>query len=417
MLFSMFFGAGNFIFPPMVGKEAGENFYTAILFFCITAVVLPVLGIAAVAKSETFSHLVNRVDKVFALAFTVLLYIIIGPLLAIPRAANMPYAVTIAPFIGDNWLLVYTLIYFVFNYIICINKNTMVDTMGKWLTPIMLILIFVLFLVAFISPIGNLTMPLGKYASNPISSAFLDGYQTMDAMASLVFGITVITAMKGIGINNKRKLINNTIASGILAGIILMFIYIMLSYIGASSSMTFPNTKNGADILSLVTSHLFGIYGNVILGAIFLLACLTTTVGLISSASEYFSTFHKKLNYKFWVLIWSFASFCMANIGLNDILKYSTPILTTFYPISIVLIILSLINGFIDSSKLIYSTCVYVTFIIGLIYSLDEIKINIPIATDIIKFLPFYNVGLMWIMPAIVCFGVTYIIFILRKKG
>ncbi|HDX6329276.1 MULTISPECIES: branched-chain amino acid transport system II carrier protein [Campylobacter] len=417
MLFSMFFGAGNFIFPPMVGKEAGENLYEAIAFFCLTAVALPVLGIAAVAKSGTLDVLVKRVDRLFAPIFTISVYIIIGPLLAIPRAANMPYEVSLSPSFGDSLLFVYTAVYFIINYIICINKSTMIDTIGKWLAPIMLVLIFALFMASIINPLGELGEASGKYAISPMSSGFLDGYQTMDAMAALVFGIVVIQAMKSIGIKDNKRLANSVISSGILAGVILMSIYIILSYIGASSASRFPEAVNGANVLSLVTHYLFGFYGKFILGSIFLLACLTTTVGLIGSASEYFSSIVPKLSYKFWVFIWSFASFCMANIGLNDILNYSIPILTTFYPVSIVLILLALINNIINSSKLIYRSCVYLTLIISLAYSLEQIGIKLPVIVNIFKNIPFYDIGLGWVIPGIICFCVSYIIFILRKRG
>ncbi|AII15031.1 branched-chain amino acid transport system II carrier protein [Campylobacter iguaniorum] len=414
MLFSMFFGAGNFIFPPMVGKEAGINFYEAILFFCITAVLLPVLGIAAVAKSGTLDKLVYRVDKYFAPIFTILVYIIIGPLLAIPRAANMPYEISLSPYLADSWLVVYMVIYFVLNYIVCINKTAMIDTMGRWLTPIMLVLICLFFIVAIVGNMGEFSTPIGKYATSPASSGFLDGYQTMDAMAALVFGIVVVSSIKQIGVN--QSIVSTTIKSGVFAGIILACIYIMLAYIGASSASLFPDTKNGANILSLTTNYLFGGYGAIILGAIFLLACFTTTVGLISSASEYFSKFNHRLGYKFWVFAWSFLSFCMANIGLNEILKYSIPILTTFYPVSIVLIILSLIDHFIDSSKIVYRSCIYTTLVISLVHSLQESGL-LDYKFSVLNFLPFYDAGLGWIIPTLIAFCISYLIFRAKKRG
>lgn len=417
MLFSMFFGAGNFIFPPMVGKEAGDNLYQAILFFCMTAVALPVLGIAAVARSKSLDNLVNRVDKVFALTFTVLVYITIGPLLAIPRAASMPYEVSLAPIVGDNLLFIYSVIYFIANYLVCINKTTMIDAIGKWMAPIMLILIFVLFVASLINHMGEFGISSQRYASNPMSSGFLDGYQTMDAMASLVFGIVVINAMKNIGIKNEKHLVSATIKSGILAGIILMSIYMALSYLGASSATLFPDTKNGASILSSVTTYLFGYYGKFILGAIFLLACFTTTVGLVSSASDYFSSLLPKLKYKFWVFLWCFLSLFMTNLGLDGILTYSIPILSSFYPVSIMLIILALMNNYIESSKLIYRVCVYVTLIVSIVYSLENTGANIESLSNLFRFIPFYDIGLGWIIPALACFCVTYIIFILQKKG
>lgn len=423
MLFSMFFGAGNFIFPPMVGRDAGINLYEAIMFFCLTAVALPVLGVAAVAKSETLDNLVKRVDPVFGIIFTLLVYIVIGPAFAIPRAANMPFEVSIAPLVPENFnqisLFIYSIIYFLINYFICINPNKMVNTLGKFLTPVMLVLIFVLLAGAFISPMNDgagFAQPIGKYATHPAASGFLDGYQTMDALASLVFAIVVINAMRALGIKNKKSLVSSTIKAGVLAGAILMVVYIALAYIGASSSVMFADAKNGANLLSGVTFHLFGNFGRLLLGSIFLLACLTTTVGLITSASEFFCKFNDKLGYKFWVITWSLLSFCVANIGLDAILKYSIPVLNAIYPVAIILIILALINNFLESSALIYRSCIYLAVIIGVVNALDSSGIAVPVLSDLFRKLPFYDEGLGFVIPEIACFALTYIIHIFRKK-
>lgn len=422
MLFSMFFGAGNFIFPTQLGKEAGENVYSAILAFGLTAVALPILGIAAVAKSGSMKALVNRVDPFFGAIFTILIYIVIGPAFAIPRAANMPFEVSVVPFLSESskflWLCIYSFIYFAINYAICINKSTMIDTLGKYLTPVMLILLVVLYLAGIFAPIGEFAPATKAYITHPITEGFLQGYQTMDALASIVFAIVVINAIKNLGISDERILVNSTIKSGILAGVILMLIYIMLAYLGASSSAVFAEASNGAILLSNITFELFGNFGRFILGAIFILACLTTTVGLIGSASEFFSSFTPKISYKMWCVIWSFLSFCVATIGLEAIINKSIPVLYALYPVTIILIILGLLNSFIDSSKLIYRSCVYLAAIIGVVNSLDiTCQISIPFLTDLLKSLPFYDQSLGWIVPEISCFLITYVIFILSKKS
>ncbi len=421
MLFSMFFGAGNFIFPPMVGKEAGVHVYEATLFFCLTAVAIPVLGIASIAKSHSLERLVNRVDPYFGLTFTILIYITIGPAFAIPRAANMPFEITVLPLLDENaktyGLAFYSLIYFVINYLICIKPNRAVEVLGKFLTPTMLVMIFVLFIATIINPLGEFTPATGKYATHPIATGFIEGYQTMDALGSLVFAIVVINSIRAIGITNNKIIVSSTIKSGVLAGIILMSIYMVLAYIGATSSTLFGDTKNGAEILSRVSYYLFGDFGRIFLGTVFLLACMTTTVGLIASASEYFSSLFKNSNYKFWVLLWSILSFAVSNVGLNAILTYSIPVLIALYPITIILIILGLINSFIDSSKLIYRSCVYLVVFIGCINAFDTAKIEIPFISSMMHKLPFYDIGLGWIVPEIICFMVTYVIFISRKKN
>lgn len=420
MLFSMFFGAGNFIFPPMVGKDAGTYYYLSIMFFCLTAVLMPVVGVAAVAKAGNLTTLASRADKWFASVFVIAIYVSIGPLLAIPRAANMPFEISVMPFIDKDLqstsIALYGALYFALNWYVCIYPSKMVEIIGKWLAPIMLILIVIFFAVGFFSLPAEFGVATGKYATHPTSSAFIDGYQTMDALAALVFGIIVASAMREAGVKDESHLASSTVKAGMVAGVILMIIYIMLGYLGASSASLFPEAKNGAELLSSVANYLFGGAGRVILGISFFLACFTTTTGLVSSVSSYFETIFPKINYKKWVLIWCIASFLVANLGLNQILKFSVPVLISLYPIAIILIILSLTNSFIDSNRLIYRTCVYVCAIVGIINALDISGMNIPLITDIVKTFPFYDSMLGWIVPTAVCFAITYLYYLLFAK-
>ena len=161
------------------------------MFFCLTAVLLPVLGVAALARAKGLRHLVNRVDPIFGVIFIVLLYLSIGPLFAIPRAANMPFDIAIRQYVGNDiqiWLFVYLVIYFGLNYYICLNPTKLVDILGRYLTPILLILIIALFVAALIHPMGDFGSASGGYVKQAAASGFIDGYQTMDALASLAFG-------------------------------------------------------------------------------------------------------------------------------------------------------------------------------------------------------------------------------------
>lgn len=418
-LFSMFFGAGNFIFPPMLGKESGIIFYETILYFCLTAVVLPILGIAAVAKSGSVTNLTSRVDKFFGPIFIILIYLAIGPFLAIPRASTLPFEVSVSVLVENKALALFLwgIVFFTINYFIAVNKSKVVDILGKWLTPFLLILIATLVTGIFFAdtpPMGN---PTGKYAIAPKSTAFLEGYNTMDAMA-FVFAIVVISALKRLGIKSKRRIAITTIKTGIVAGILLTVIYISLAYLGAATAGIIGETSNGAEILSKTSFHLFGRHGQLILGMALFLACITTTVGLTTSGSEYFNMLVPKISYKVWCLIFSIISFLMANIGLNGILKYGIPVLTAFYPVVIVLILLGLIDNFIDSSRLIYRSCIYVTLITGLLYSLGTIDGFLP--NSFIEFskkiMPFYSYGLGWVSWTIVTFCITFIIHNFSNK-
>lgn len=426
MLFSMFFGAGNFIFPPEVGQKAGENFYVAILFFCVTAVALPVLGVAAVARAGTLKNLASRADVWFATFYVTAIYISIGPLLAIPRASNMPFAIAIAPYIpnsdtnsfmslNDIYLLVYSVAYFALNYYICLNPSKMIDTLGKYLTPALLILIAVFFGATLLNNetfIANASM---EYQNHAASTAFVAGYQTMDALAALVFGISVVGALKTYGLSKPKSLAINTIKSGILAGAILMIVYIMIGYLGYKFGGLFIESKNGAELLSSISKYLFGDFGRLVLGLAIFLACLTTTLGLIGSAAIYFSSI-TKISYKTWVLVWSVCSFIVASFGLENILKFSVPILVGLYPVAIVLIVLSLIDNVINSSRLVYRACIYTTTFIGLVNGLDVASISIPFVSSLVHKLPLYDYMLGWILPSFIAFIISYIIYILNSK-
>lgn len=422
MLFAMFFGAGNFILPPMVGKEAGENFYLAIMFFCATGVALPVLGVAAVARAGTLRDLASRVHPIFAAIFVAAIYISIGPLLAIPRASTMPYEIMILPYLNPAEssfsipLLIYTFIYFAINYYICLNPTTILDALGKYLTPILLALIAIFFISALIFADVNIAKASGEYINHPVSKAFVEGYQTMDALAALVFGISVVGALKAYGIKNKERLANITIKAGLFSGSILMIIYMMLGYLGYIYGNTFVDITNGAGLLSSISNDLYGNFGRFILGIIAFLACLTTTIGLIGSSASYFSSI-SKVKYKTWVILWTISSFAIANQGLTQILKFSVPVLIALYPIAIVLIILSLINKIIESSKIIYRSSIYTAGFIGILNAIDLSGLNIGDGLrNALNALPFYSSMLGWVVPVVVMFLISCVIHFFNKK-
>lgn len=419
MLFSMFFGAGNFIFPPMLGKESGVIFYETILYFCLTAVVLPILGIAAVAKNGSINALAGKVDKFFGPIFIILIYLAIGPFLAIPRASNLPFEISVVCLVENKQfaLCLWSIIFFTINYFIAVDKSKVVEILGKWLTPILLILIITLVTGVFFIDIPSMPNPIGKYAVAPNSTAFLEGYNTMDAMA-FVFAIVVINSLRKMGITGERRIAIITIRTGIVAGIILSTIYILLAYLGATMAGIIGETTNGAEILSKTSFLLFGRMGQLILAMALFLACLTTTVGLTTSGSQYFNGLVPKISYKFWCFIFSVVSFFMANIGLTGILKYGTPILTAFYPVVIVLILLGLIDDFIAGSRLVYRSCIYVTLVTGLVYSLGTIDGLLPnlFIEFSKKIMPFYSYGLGWVFWVIVTFCITFIIHIVVSK-
>lgn len=422
MLFSLFFGSGNLIFPPMAGKMAGESMLTTMIYFSITAILLPLLGVIAVAKADGLEKLSRRVSPWFAIVFTIVIYMSIGPAMGVPRAGSTPFEMVIAPNISDpstsRWaLFLYTFVFFGATFFISLNPKKMAETVGKFLTPGIIILMIILFVASFFNPIGEYSPAIGTYAENPRVQGFLDGYMTMDTMGALNFGLVIAMVIRSFGITDKNSIASSTIKAGIFAGLLLMIIYFMLAHLGAQSTALHPNTTNGAQILSITSNHVLGTYGAYLMGAMFTLACLTTSVGLIVSCSQYFSTYTKKVPYKGWVALWTLISLVLANVGLDTILKYNKPLLTAFYPIAIVLILLCLVDSIITHKGLVYKMTIYSTGVVCIIDALQELNISIPVLTSLINKLPFNDLSLNWVVPSIACFSLSMLIgFVLKRR-
>ena len=405
MLFSMFFGAGNLIFPPYLGQMAGSNTAGAVLGFLITAVVLPVLGVVVVARFDGLDRLGRQVGRRFALIFTILVYVALGPGLAIPRAASVPFEMAVAPYMPDNanltvWMLVYSLIFFAIALWLCLNPGKIVDWLGTILTPALLILLLVLFIGFLVKGESIIAAPQTAYETSPFLQGFTEGYLTMDTLAGLNFGIVIATTLGSFGMTEKKSILRSTVWAGIWAGAILAIVYLMLTYMGMCSSGVYPLQDNGAWTLRCIVSQVFGAPGAILLAAIFTLACLTTCVGLINSVSQYFSTLWTKISYKGWVYIITGFSFFVSNLGLSTILSISVPILNAIYPIAIVLIILGLSNRLWERYASTYPLVVGGTCIVSVIYALDSAGIPLGFLTGIFRLLPGYAPGFGWLSIA-----------------
>ena len=402
MLFSLFFGAGNLIFPPFLGQNAAQNTVPAILGFLITAVVLPVLGVVVVAQSEGLDKLGSRVNRKFALVFTVLIYLSIGPGLGIPRAASVPFEMAVAPYLPEGislkwFMLGYSLIFFAIAAWLALNPSKLVDRIGRFLTPTLLTLIVFLFLSFVIKGVNGIAEPQSAYQSAAFLKGFCDGYQTMDTIAALNFGLVIAITLKNLGIKEKRSIIKHTVFAGIAAGTILTTVYVMLTYMGTQSSGIYPIQENGAWTLRQIVYQLFGEFGAILLATIFTLACLTTCVGLINSISQYFSTLFKGISYNKFVLGITIFSFVICNQGLNTILSVSVPILNAIYPVSIMLIVLGLCDKFISGNRFIYPFTILGTAVISVIYAIDGVGISLGFVSKICCSLPLYDLGFGWI--------------------
>lgn len=402
MLFALFFGAGNLIFPPFLGQNAGSNTLTAMVGFLATAVILPVLGVVVVARFDGLDKLGQQVGKRFALVFTLLIYLSIGPGLGIPRAASVPFEMAVAPYLpqGANlklWMAVYSLVFFLVALWLCLNPGKLVDRIGRGLTPAMLSLLVLLFVCFLFRGQTQVAQPRESYAAAPLLKGFTEGYNTMDTIAALNFGLVISTTLASFGLVEKRDRMRYTVLAGLLAGTILALVYAMLSYMGMCSSGVYELQENGAWTLRCIVYQVFGGTGAVLLAAIFTLACLTTCVGLINSISQYFSVLFTTVSYRTWVYVITFFSLLVCNLGLNMILSISVPVLNAIYPVSIVLILLGLSHGLWKQNRFVYPMTVLGTGAVSVLYALGDAGVPLGGLGVLLHRLPLYKMGFGWL--------------------
>lgn len=421
MLFSLFFGAGNLIFPPFLGQSAGNKTWVAMAGFLITAVGFPILGVVAVAKSNGLYNLAKKVNPIFALIFTTLIYLSIGPGLGIPRAGSLPFEMAVAPYLPQGMsrtlaLFLFTLVFFAVAYWLSLSPSKLVDRMGKVLTPTLLFLIAIIFISSLFSPLGSYGNTATEYVANPFLKGFLEGYLTMDTIAALNFGIVISLTIKSRGIKDENSVISSSIKAGLMAGLLLIVIYSMLAHLGATSGNLYGSTSNGAETLTNVMSHIFGAPGLVLLAVVFTLACLTTSVGLITSCSQYFGSLTSRISYKNWVRILFLSSMSLANMGLNKILSISVPILNGIYPIAIMLIVLGILNKYFKDNSTIYKLTILFTGVVSFLDALSQLGLNIDFLNKLLYKLPLYSQGLCWLVPALIGLLLGVILCLFREK-
>lgn len=420
MLFALFFGAGNLIFPPMLGQASGENYLLANLGFVVTGVGLPIVSIIALAYSgkSDLQSLASRVHPIYGVLFTVALYLSIGPLFAIPRTNTASFEIGIKSFLDETDsfipLLIYTIIFFGVTLFFSLQSQKLVDIVGKMLTPILLIFIIFLIGAAFLNPMGDIQAPTEQYVTGSFFVGFQEGYLTMDALAAFVFGIIIINIMKTNGAETKKKIMISSMKVALIAGILLAFIYTSLSYLGATSVEGLGMLDNGGEILSSASYYYFGSFGKIVIAVIVIAACLTTSIGLITACAAYFTKIIPSISYKVWAVIFTIFSAILANFGLSTLIEYSVPVLSILYPLAICLLILTFLHPLFKGRRLVYQLSILFTFIVSFV---KELKINIfglhQLFTD---FLPLYTVGLGWLLPALIGGIIGFLISLFSNK-
>ena len=353
-LFSMFFGAGNLIFPPFTGYCAGADAVPAFLGLISTAVLFPVLGIAATARAGGMDGLCSKVHPQFSKWFTLIIYLCIGPMLAIPRTASMAFSmmrfatasaasVAIGPFTLEQVLaVVFSVLFFAASRFFAKRPSHLKDILGKILTPLLLVLVVVLFAGGMFLLPAEAGAARAPYAGAPFAAGFVEGYNTMDALAAMVFGILIAVNIQDFGLEDAKQLRVETSISGLLAGVVLTIVYGMLAILGARASAVLPEASDGSVVLSELCRLFFGNAGAVLLAVIFLVACFNVCTGLLSSCASFFSKEFPRLSFAAWLNVFTVSGCVISVFGLGFILQISVPILTLIYPVALTIIVLNL---------------------------------------------------------------------------
>lgn len=409
MLFALFLGAGNLIFPPYLGQLAGQQLLPAIIGFLLTGVGLPLLGILAIAKAGgDLQSIAGRVHPVFGIVFTMIVYLAIGPFFGIPRTATVAFEIGTAPFLSADlassfWsLFLFTIIFFVITVLFALNPTKLVDRIGKILTPILIVVISFLAIKSFLTPMGPIGEPVGNYDTEAFFESFLQGYLTMDAIAALVFGIVIIQSIRAKGVEDKNAILKTTAYAGFIAAAGLSLVYLSLSYIGATSVEAIGMQDNGGEVIALASRVLYGEIGGIILAAAITFACLTTSIGLVSATAQFFNKVFPQLPYVLYVFIFAGFSTIIANVGLTQLIAISLPVLLAIYPLAIVLVILSFFDHVFYQKSYVYIIPLVLTGIVSVFDALKSSDFEFNAITQTFSYLPFYEQGIGWLVPAII---------------
>lgn len=426
MLFGLFFGAGNLIFPLILGAKSGSLLPAALLGMLVTAVGIPLLGVMSIgiSRSEGLLDLSGRVSPVFRVLFTCALYLTIGPLFAIPRCAATSFTIGISPFAGDRvwlWQLIFSLLFFAAVLYFSLKPSKILDSVGKLLNPAFLLFLGVMLVTAMLDPVQGVATvpPTGDYVTSAFSAGFLQGYDTLDALASLAFGIIVIRTVRQLGIQDPDAVAANTVRAGVVSMALMAVIYAATALVGAQSFGLYAEriadpAFTGGDAFPIIARHYFGQAGSLILAATVTLCCMKTAVGLVTSCSETFEElFPGKLKYSQWAVLFSAVSFLISNIGLSQIISFSTPVLYFLYPLAIVLILLGLFGRFFGHDRRVYQWTMGFT-LAAAVLELGRVVAIEAVAGFAGRFLPLYAYGLGWVVPAAVGFLLG---LLLKKRG
>lgn len=423
-LFSMFFGAGNLILPPLVGLQAGQSGIAAMVGFLVTGIGLPVLGIVAVALAGTARQLAARVHPRFADVFVAAVYLAIGPCLAIPRTSSTAFEMLVPLLPADAPVqtarLAFSVAFFAAAYALALHPGKLTGLLGRVTGPALIGLIVVVVASAIIAPAGEAVPATSPYDNAPAVQGFLAGYQTMDLLASLTFGIVIATNVREMGVAEPAGVAREVSRAGVLAGALMALIYCGLAWVGASLGTVTPDAANGAALLTASATLHFGVAGTVVVAVIFLLACLNVCIGLISCCGTYFaqtfgadaapaagaaparsaSNLLSRASYPVWAFAFAAVSCVLSNFGLDAILAFSVPLLGALYPMAIMLVLMGMFHRACDAHPKVWPWAVGLAGAQSVAVALrDALAPTLWLPLDA---LPLADLGLGWVVPAVV---------------
>lgn len=395
-LFSMFFGAGNLIFPPYLGISSGSEWLNSFTGFVIGDVGLALIIMVIMAKHNgSLSEVTMKMGKKFSVIIGIVIITCLGPLLAIPRTAATTFEVGVQGIFPNANPIISSIIFFAITLMLTIKPSKVIDIVGEFLTPTLLICLIILITKGIMNPIGEFT---SSRITDVFSTGLAQGYQTMDALGSLMFAVIIMESISKKGYTDKREIVKMTFYSGIVAAIGLVLVYAGLAYIGAHSASVYDTSIPQTQLIISITASILGEGGKIVLGLIVALACLTTSIGLTSATANFYEKLFKgKFSYsKIVVIICVFSAF-VSNFGVSTIIQFSAPILELIYPVSIVLVVMNAFDNKIKK-KSTYAGAVYTTLVI----SIFNLMAQHGYTVSFLKYLPLNSIGFNWILPAII---------------
>ena len=397
-LFAMFFGAGNLIFPPYLGIITGPKWLISFIGFTFADAGLALLAVMAATKFEgDLNKMFSRAGEKLGIAIGCADILCIGPLLAIPRTGATTYEMGIMPIFGDKIpVVLFCIVFFVITYILTIKPSKVIDIVGQFLTPALLIALAVIIVKGVISPLGPIVEE--PMIQGVVGEGIAQGYQTMDAFAAIALASVLIVSLNEKGYNTVSDKLKAIMKSGVLACVGLALVYGGLCFLGATVSTMYGVDAQQSQVIVNITEGLLGQTGKVILAVCVALACLTTSIGLTSATGQFFEKLSGgKLKYKTVVLAVCIFSACMASIGVGGIIKVASPVLSIVYPPTIVLVILAFFTEKIQNDN-VYKFAVYTSLIVSILTVIQSYGVAMPF----LDYLPLKEFGFNWVVPVLI---------------